>query len=50
MLTEEQGIGEVTNDEDDVKTIADALDGDGRDLADHRVKGEANHCSDRDAL
>lgn len=47
---EEDSVGEVANDEEEVEAIADVGHGDGRDLADHGVEREAGHGGDTHAL
>lgn len=47
---EPQGVGEIAHDEEDVEAPADAFHGDGGDLADEGVEGEADHDADGNAL
>lgn len=47
---EEEGVGEVAHDEDDVPLPADGLDGDRGGLTDHGVEGEGDHGGDGDTL
>ncbi len=47
---EEQRIREIANHKQDVEFPGHGRHGDGRDLADHRVEGEAGHGGEGDAL
>ena len=47
---EEDGVGEVADDEEVVELVADVGQGDGRDLPDHGVEGEGGHGRDADTL
>lgn len=47
---EVQRVGEIADNEKQVEAPADALHGDGRDLADHGVEGEGDHDADRDTF
>jgi hypothetical protein len=47
---EENGVGEVAHDEDQVVSPVDVVDGDGGHLANHGVEGKRCHGGDGDAL
>ena len=47
---EEDGVGEVADDEGVVVFVPDIRHGDGRDLPDHGIEGKGRHSRDTDAL
>jgi len=47
---EKDGVGEITDNEEDVVPVFDVGHGGVRDLTNHRVEGEGDHGGDTDAL